>query len=104
MAKSIWRVFAVTVLALFLSGCFSNQKKQLATCVLDAQKLYPDSDKAPVGQSSKYVETCMNAAGYEWSMHHKKCFAGLRASENPYCYIPVGRFERWIYEMEMANE
>jgi len=54
--------FLPLVLLLLLAGCYSDQKQQLSACELQAKQHTDANDDAA---SSKYIELCMRAEGYE---------------------------------------
>ena len=74
MARRVVHVFnammrVVPILfCVFLAGCYSDQKQQLASCELQATKHTQAIRDLEVQnqESSDFVETCMGAGGYEF--------------------------------------
>jgi hypothetical protein len=54
--------FLPLMLLLLLVGCYSDQKQQLSACELQAKQHTEANNDA---ESSKYIELCMGARGYE---------------------------------------
>ncbi len=92
---------AALLLAVFLGGCFENQKQKAAACELEAQRTYPAERLELSNQMGNYIKLCMAAAGYAWSMAHKKCQPAFTAQRNAYCYVPTGAVAGAFYRLEM---
>jgi hypothetical protein len=98
------RWLAVVLLALPLAGCFDDQKAALAKCKLDARRTYPSEKWLDIGPAASYIETCMQAAGYDVDHQQKRCKLNMAAYDlptNALCYRPAGRISNVIYEVEM---
>jgi hypothetical protein len=62
--------FLPLLLALLLTGCYSDQKQELASCELEVKRSPPqhyDSVAVQDQVESEYLELCMRAKGYEFS-------------------------------------
>jgi hypothetical protein len=94
----------LTILALagtvVLTGCFEDQKRQLLSCQLDAEKVYPFQPNAKNQFDDKwsifqpragFLLTCMQAHGYVRNEADDRCPVTLFGSSNlteSYCYRP----------------
>jgi hypothetical protein len=99
------------VLLLPLGGCFADQEQQLASCKLEAMRLYPGeelmSNSVVSTNLSEYVETCMVVHGYKFSASStvsSMCRPVIRVFQlNPYCYVPASWIGRLIYRLEIGG-
>jgi hypothetical protein len=93
--------YLVLLLALPLAGCFDQQQAQMAKCKLDAQAagIAPET----LGAGTKYMSSCMVAAGYQINFGHPKCqpTADLPVWMNVYCFNPAKPFQKLLYRVEM---
>jgi hypothetical protein len=93
----------LVLLLLTLSGCFNDQKQQLAKCELEARQYPPRSNEAIT-----YINLCMQANGYEWDRIEKRCTVGrfddwsMDELRNPYCYEPTGWLARGLYRLQIG--
>ncbi len=92
---------ALILLVLPLSGCFAEQKQQIAACKLEAQRLYPN-DQPESNRFGNYITTCMEAHGYESKIPSKGCFVPHLSADNAACYQPGTWLGRIGYQIEMA--
>lgn len=94
-----WLLFALVAVA--LSGCFEDQKQQLAKCELGAKHEYPT--ETPYWDWKRYIELCMRAAGYDLVVADKRCKT-FPLELDPYCYVPSRPLARWLLRMEIGSE
>jgi hypothetical protein len=90
------RLLLIVVGALLLTGCFDDQKQQLAKCEIEATRQYPDQEFV---KSVEHIRLCMRAAGYEWDLSDVRCDGIL--ARNPYCYVPIRSVAKWLYRQEV---
>lgn len=88
------------LLVLPLSGCFQEQKQQVATCEFDARRTYPNLRLETSNDVGEFIKLCMKAAGYDWDLSDNKCQPGFRTEANPYCYVPSTEGGKWAYHAE----
>lgn len=101
MIQIFRRLILVSPLAL-LAGCYSDQKQEVATCRMEAQKLNLDSAGIPLSNPAEtFMANCMASKGYGLSLAHEGCQPGTTpfAFQNR-CYYPEGRVARVMYEIE----
>lgn len=101
------RAIFLLLLALPLTGCYADQKKQLAACEVNAARQFP----RPVpGQPFKAVKDCMSAAGYRFIGWNTGivCDMGAVVRGKPsatgtdaLCFEPAGWLARRIYRIEV---
>jgi hypothetical protein len=79
---------ATLLLGFLLSGCGDSKEQQTAKCELEAMRTYPSDLMAtsPVGR--RFMQVCMQAAGYEFIWEEKSCVTADVNAGNPYCYDP----------------
>jgi len=106
------RYLILLILAISLTGCFSDQKSSLAQCEIAANKTYPDFVGAPDGQPLKQIQLCMRAAGYEWvgpevdlRCRQSGIMQGLPelGNEGSYCFAPLSPIQKWVYYQEVGG-
>jgi hypothetical protein len=102
-------LIAIVVLLLPLGGCFADQEQQLASCKLEAMRLYPGEELTSYSVVSTkltdYVETCMKVHGYNFSASSTWCRSYISAFQsNPYCYVPASWIGRLIYRPEIGDQ
>jgi len=100
-----WGLIAI-VLMLPLGGCFAEQEQQLASCKLEAMRLYPNENPAafPSGKIGDYIDTCMGAHGYKFSLGPSSCKPHGYAFEiDPHCYVPTSWVGWLIYRLETGG-
>jgi hypothetical protein len=93
--------FVALFLLLSLSGCFNDQKKQVAACQSDALHSYPTHRVLVGGNIGNYIRTCMTAHDYDWDISNKNCEFSNTTASNSNCYAPSGWFARKIYALEI---
>jgi hypothetical protein len=83
------RPWWLIVLVLPLGGCFADQQQQLASCKIDAMRLYPNPSPFPFTSYpiEEYVTTFMEMHGYKFSASPSACVAPSRS--DPWCYVPT---------------
>jgi hypothetical protein len=80
---------------------FDNQQRQVARCTIDAEHIYPAAPDLSA-QAKKYVQTCMEAAGYFWVPTHAQVCENVHGDRtNTYCYMPTNRVARFLYDLEV---
>jgi hypothetical protein len=104
--RQSWSLIAI-VLVLPLGGCVAEQQQQqLASCKLEAARAYPNEPANIRGDEKveDYMETCMEAHGYEFSESATTCIADISAyKRDAPCYVPTSWFARLIYRLETGN-
>ena len=99
------RRILTALIVLALTGCFEEQKRQVAKCELDPTARYPGKTLGISNDIGGYIQLCMRAAGYDWNLMDKRCPAGSFTIERvPYCYVPSGWLGHLGYNIEMAFE
>jgi len=75
------------VLLLPLGGCFADRERQLASCKIDAMRLYPNLSPFPFTSYiiEEYVTTCMEMHCYKFSASPSACVAPSKS--DPWCYV-----------------
>jgi len=96
------------VLVLPLGGCFADQEQQLASCKLEAMRLYPDEELMPSSVVSTkltdYVETYMMVHGYKFAESSTWCSSVISVFQlNPHCYVPTSWIGRLIHRFETGD-
>jgi len=98
----------ILLMALPLGGCylFEEQRDQAAFCELEAQRAFPTQRFARGNDVANYVQKCMTKAGYAWdeNTRHRQCQGEFKKENNPYCYVPMNRIDRWTFDFNMAPE
>jgi hypothetical protein len=101
--------FAVMVTCVALCGCLDDQKDQIARCRIDGKLAFTASGREwkedIASPAVKYLNLCMETAGYEWSWRGKFCQPTFDGSENsnPYCYRSKGAISSFITDIEIAK-
>lgn len=86
----------VILLALPTAGCLPEQKRQLASCEIEAIKFVP-TERA----RDDFIVTCMVAHGYEWRLANTKCKAtSLTIFRDLHCYRPDDFVGQVSYDLE----
>jgi len=77
--------YLILLFALFLAGCYSDQKQQVAACELQANQHARTTDDMEIRarESSEETELCMRAHGYE--LVEDNCPVNLRTGCRPEC-------------------
>jgi hypothetical protein len=86
-------------LALLLCGCIADQKKQVATCEIDAKRAFPDKTWRGVSASpdmANFIQACMGVAGYDFVCRPED----MSLSADYFCYRPRRKLGQWAYETE----
>src|SRR4029077_15353835 len=96
--QSLWWWAIAIVLLLPLGGCFADQQQQLASCKVDARRLYPNESLFNSYTIEEYVTTCMEMHGYNYSPSLSACVAPTK--NDPRCWAPTSLFGRLIYRLE----
>jgi hypothetical protein len=103
-ASAIERAAALLIASVALSGCFDDQRKELARCDLEAKRAGLYSLSSPANEPGHTIGLCMTAAGYEYSYADRaRCTIKTPFYENPYCYRPIGRIQLMIYRTEVGE-
>jgi hypothetical protein len=85
--------------AFLLCGCIADQKKQVATCEIDAKRTYPDKTlrgPSPCIEMADFIQACMRTAGYDFTCGPDD----MPLSGIYHCYRPSSKLGRWTYEIE----
>lgn len=98
----------IGVLEIILAGSsvsfFKAQQVQTSACELEGESAHPEArlagDRTVI---QKQILACMQEAGYEWSPGHRNCKEAPVAT-NPYCYLPIGSFDRTITAFQLKFE
>jgi hypothetical protein len=98
--RSLWWAVAI-VLLLPLGGCFADQQQQLASCKVDAMRLYPDKSPFISYTIEEYVTRCMEMHGYNYSSSLSACVAPTK--DDPRCWAPTSWIGRLIYRLETGD-
>jgi hypothetical protein len=72
-----------------VAGCSPERPsyQEVARCEVDAIRVYPTDDASNVsGRWAGYVETCMQANGWDFDTQGASCIPNLRPHQNPNCY------------------
>jgi hypothetical protein len=98
------RYSLVLLLALPLLGCVADQQRQLADCISDAEREYPE-DTWVFDDARRYVWLCMAAYGYRLSVRQPACVSvsgGSDAVLYAQCYRPVALASSVLHKFETA--
>jgi hypothetical protein len=69
------------------------------------QQPYPNDIIGGWNQTTgRFVSVCMEAHGYGQNMMEERCDALRNFATQAYCYAPLGRVERLIFEIEKRFE
>ena len=90
----------VALIALPLSGCFADQEQQVASCENEAMHTHPREQLSTGAHIGDYMQTCMEAHGYDWNLTDKRCRVTNTVERNPYCYTPSDPLDRLLYLIE----
>ena len=97
---------ALLSLAIVLTGCLADQRREIAGCSINARHTYPQTDDRMLSIRNDYIRECMEAAGYEFDLASEAknglCWGGTYAAVNPYCYRPSGLFGRLVLKVELS--
>ena len=105
----VWLLF----LFLFLAGC-APPPDTLAKCQFETQKSYPTESVVLSARTRSFMELCMKAEGFTWTMAGTNCHLGFTDKDNPYtsaaCYQATWfhdtraslakLFPKWILEKQ----
>jgi hypothetical protein len=83
MGRWPWNAVLVIALAIALTGCISDQKRDLAGCL-----------------SAKSKQVCMAQKSYDPDFHNTHCSPLATPANDPYCYRPRG----WFAKMGVSIE
>lgn len=95
------------LLAVALTGCLSDQKREAARCSLAGESLRPNianHDIVSYAAWNQHMTHCMREAGYEFSWADVLCEPQLDSAENPYCYEPISWVGRMSLRLELMVE
>lgn len=98
----------IGVLEIILAGSsvsfFKAQQVQTSACELEGESAHPE---ARLGGDAriihKHILACMREAGYEWAPEHRNC-KDAPVATNPYCYLPLGSFDRTVTAFQLRFE
>ena len=83
---------------------FKAQQVQTSACELEGESAHPEARLGgDAGIIHKHILACMEKAGYEWAPEHRNCKDAPLAT-NPYCYLPLGGFDRTITAFQLRFE
>ena len=91
------------LLTLSLTGCFDDQQRMLAHCDWQIEKVLHKHHRPrdrDVNTDTPAI-LCMRANGYAIDASKPQCLADHKILNNPGCYVPMGRFARFVYQLEM---
>jgi hypothetical protein len=96
------------VLEIVLAGAsvsfLKAQQVQTSACELEGETAHPEARLgADTNIIDEHIRACMRNAGYEWSPEHRNC-KDAPVATNPYCYLPVGGFDRTITAFQLKFE
>lgn len=98
----------IGVLEIILAGSsvsfFKAQQVQTSACELEGESAHPEARQGADAEIiRKHIIACMREAGYEWLPEHRNCKEAAVAT-NPYCYLPLGSFDRTITAFQLRFE
>ncbi|PWB81202.1 MAG: hypothetical protein C3F11_15850 [Methylocystaceae bacterium] len=98
----------IGVLEIILAGSsvsfFKAQQVQTSACELEGESAHPEARQGVAAETiHKHILACMREAGYEWSPEHRNC-KDAPVATNPYCYLPLGSFDRTITAFQLRFE
>jgi hypothetical protein len=99
MARSVLLLLAL----LMLSGCWEEQKEQVAECQMEGIKAYPSESLEQGNHIEHLILTCMTAHGYDFDLLRRLCTVNDQMAANPYCYVPSNPIGRSIFEHEVDD-
>jgi hypothetical protein len=100
--------FLPLLLALVLSGCYSDQKQEVATCQLQAKQHTDPNEDVQIQdvKSSEYIELCMQAHGYE--IVEDNCPVRIRTDSvskpDPHFYASLSESEKYKLNLETGKK
>jgi hypothetical protein len=102
--RALWRAITI-VLLLALGGCFADQQQQLASCKLEAMRLYPNEETHAFGggKIGEYMATCMETHGYKFTASPSACPYGGAFPTDARCYVPTSWIGRLMYRLETGD-
>ncbi|MFG1370840.1 hypothetical protein V5F32_01560 [Xanthobacter oligotrophicus] len=100
------------LLALLLSACVADQRRQTAICTLEARNKGFSFQRGTAAERSvivtsegdAYIELCMAAAGYAMDFSDRRCNISLNSDlpERHYCYSPTSYVDYFRYKLERS--
>ncbi len=98
----------IGLLEIILAGSsvsfFKAQQVQTSACELEGESAHPEARQGASAEViHKHILACMREAGYEWLPEHRNCKEAVVAT-NPYCYLPLGSFDRTITAFQLRFE
>ena len=101
------RKFEIILLALFLCGCLSEQKMQLAACELEETTSITGQDWKQRLFQDDFISKCVRSNGYEFALSNAKCeFRNPNPKHRIYRELHCYRPESWLgslaYNIETA--
>jgi hypothetical protein len=99
--------YLILLLALFLTGCYSDQKQQVAACELQANQHARTNDDMEIRgrESSEETELCMRAHGYE--LVEDNCSVNLRTGSirsDPEAYSKASEADKASMNLEIGKQ
>ena len=99
--------YLILLFALFLAGCYSDQKQQVAACELQANQHARTNDDMEIRdrKSSEESELCMRAHGYE--LVEDNCPANLRTGSirsDPEAYSKASEADKASMNLEIGKQ
>jgi PBP1b-binding outer membrane lipoprotein LpoB len=88
------------LIAVSLTGCYSDQKRQVAVCKQYAEA--KQTDTMSWDETYRNVPTCMAAAGYEANLDQPNC-SHVFWETDAACYEPDNPMGRFIYRLGSRN-
>ena len=107
------RKWSILFLALLSSGCvIEAQEAQVAKCELEHPRKSRPTEYRPTEymeymvliEDERVMKACMQAAGYAYDIHPRKCHPGLHSEWSAFCYRPVQGPWRWLSFLEDSDD
>lgn len=115
--SSVWRerialalglaLIVVAEVAIAFSGVslrfFNGQRADVLQCRQEAETNFPLERHRDSPLINDDIIACMKRFRYEWAADHPRCREAPVAT-NPFCYLPMQPFDRWLTRLQMALE
>lgn len=83
----MWRVLALGLTALALTGCGEGKRAELAKCGLEARQMYPHTDQQSNNMDVQVAtQLCMEAQGWVSDFAAEKCRESILQAGTTDCY------------------